>query len=63
MSHINLNQHVKALKESIAYLSGNDGASIEIVLDKQTYETLKEEYMIDRETEEFTIQGIQIKGN
>jgi hypothetical protein len=63
MSHFHLNQHIKALKESIAYLSGNDGASIEIVLDKQTYETLKEEYMIDRESEEFIIHGIQFKGN
>ena len=59
MSHLQLSQHVKALKESIAWLSGYKDATVEIRVDPDTYQNLYLEFMLD-ENSPITIHGVTI---
>jgi hypothetical protein len=60
MSHLQLNQHVKALKESIAWLSGYKDATVEIRVDPDTYQNLYLEFMLDETDKPLTIHGVTI---
>ena len=57
---LHLNQHVKALKESIAWLSGIKDTTVEIVVDLETYYNLQSEYMMEDLNQPFTIHGVTI---
>jgi hypothetical protein len=60
MSHLNLNLHVTALKNSIAFLSGRKDATIEIRIDAESYYNLQTEYMMEDLTKPFIIDGVTI---
>ncbi len=44
MSHINLNLHIKAIKDSVEYLTGIPDAVFSITLHPGSYDSLREEY-------------------
>jgi len=57
---LHLNQHIKSLKESIAWLSGIKDTTVEIVVDPETYYNLQSEYMMDDPKQPLTIHGVTI---
>lgn len=64
MSHINLNQHLLNLKNSLAFLTGRDDLTIEVSFNHDAYADLRQEYMMDDDMlQPLTIHGITLTSN